>query len=71
MVEVFKTNVQDPIKAEMLILKICRLSPYYRVNFDLDDCDNILRVESKTGIIDSAEVNELIKEMGFQSEVLS
>jgi hypothetical protein len=71
MVEVFKTNVKDPIKAEALILKICQLFPHYRVNFDLEDCDNILRVETNQATVDADGIISLLKKLGFQSEILS
>jgi hypothetical protein len=45
MVEVFKTNVQREGEAKMLLLKLSELFPTYKINFDLDDCDKILRVE--------------------------
>ena len=45
MVEVFKTNVQRKREAKMLLLKLSELFPTYKINFDLDDCDKILRVE--------------------------
>ncbi|GAB3931345.1 hypothetical protein [Mucilaginibacter myungsuensis] len=45
MVEVFKTDVQQPGTANVLIVKLTLLFPGSRVNFDLDDCDRVLRVE--------------------------
>ncbi len=56
MVEVFKTNVQKNNEAKMLLKQlICRL-PNHIINFDLSDCDKILRVKGdhfqSQGIID-------------------
>ncbi|MDB5149964.1 MAG: hypothetical protein JWQ57_3984 [Mucilaginibacter sp.] len=45
MVEVFKTNVQDPAEAAMLVGLLQKLITNSRVNFDLEDCDKILRIE--------------------------
>ena len=45
MVEVFKSDVDDPKYAEILIDMIHRVLVDYEANFDLDDCDHILRVE--------------------------
>jgi len=71
MIEVFKTNIEKTYQTNWVLERFKKIFPDYRVNFDLDDCDNILRVESKTEIIDSVEINKLIKVMGFHSEVLS
>ena len=45
MVEVFKTNVQEDKQSQMLMEKLSYHFPHCRINFDLEDCDNILRVE--------------------------
>ena len=50
MVEVFKTNIEDPLRAKWLVSKIDETFYHYEANFDLDDCDNILRVECVEGI---------------------
>lgn len=47
MVEVFKTNVTPMSKAKMLIQSIEKHFPDYKTNFDLSDCDKILRVEGE------------------------
>jgi hypothetical protein len=45
MVEVFKTNVQEVDHSETMIQKLLEHFPKSKINFDLEDCDNILRVE--------------------------
>lgn len=45
MIEVFKTNVPDRMVAELLIARLQHVFPGCRVNFDLEDCDKVLRVE--------------------------
>jgi hypothetical protein len=45
MVEIFKTNVQKETDTNYVIAFIQRQFPTYKVNFDLEDCDKILRVE--------------------------
>ena len=45
MVEIFKTNAQSTEQAIDLLSEIRLYFPELRVNFDLEDCDNILRVE--------------------------
>jgi len=44
-VEVFKTNVQKEADKNYVIAVIKSQFPDYKVNFDLEDCDKILRVE--------------------------
>lgn len=51
MVEVFKTNVTSERKARQVLHLINRKFPSYKVNFDLEDCDNILRIENKNGTL--------------------
>jgi predicted RNA binding protein with dsRBD fold (UPF0201 family) len=44
-VEVFKTNVQKEADKNHVIAVIQNQFPDYKINFDLEDCDKILRVE--------------------------
>lgn len=70
MVEVFKTNVQDARQANLLIDQIHKNFMDYKANFDLEDCDNILRVKSTTSYIEPAPVINLLQHFGFIAEVL-
>jgi hypothetical protein len=47
MVEVFKTNVRSIRKAKLIIQKLAEEFPAHNINFDLNDCDKILRVQGK------------------------
>ena len=71
MVEVFKTNVTHQHHANMLIEQIQKTFVNYIVNFDLEDCDKILRVKCATGKIISSSLITLINELGFHAEILS
>jgi hypothetical protein len=70
MVEVFKTNVKDRGHANQLIELIHDSFADYRANFDLEDCDNILRVKCTTGSIQSSSLINLLKNFGFDAEIL-
>lgn len=70
MVEVFKTNVEHRDQADMLIDQIHQIFVEYKANFDLDDCDRILRIKSGNGLVHSSRVIELLKYYGFEAEVL-
>ncbi|HEY6082722.1 MAG TPA: hypothetical protein VIU45_04635 [Chitinophagaceae bacterium] len=69
-VEVFKTNVGDPEQARLLIDQIQQSFTGYIVNFDLEDCDKILRVKCATELIQSAPLIKLLNDFGFEAEVL-
>lgn len=70
MVEVFKTNVSEPFHAEILIRLIHKSFNEYNASFDLEDCDNILRVESLNTIESNVLIN-LIQGFGFEIEILT
>ena len=70
MIEVFKTNVRARSHAKMLISQIQNAFNGYEANFDLDDDDNILRIKSKTGIIQVSQIIALLKDFGFDARAL-
>lgn len=67
-VEVFKTNVQQADEAEMLIQKIGEHFPECKINFDLSDCDRILRVEGETVL--PKKIVELLDSDNYQCIIL-
>ncbi len=70
MIEVFKTNVGSPEVAQAIVQRIQRAFPGYTANFDLDDCDRILRVKSTGENVDTCGLSVLLKTVGVQAEVL-
>lgn len=68
MVEVFKTNVQNHSDAERLVAELSKKNSILKINFDLNDCDNVLRIEAKK--INPLEIIELMHSNGFQCEVI-
>jgi len=52
MVEIFKTNVKHPEESEKILQSLNKKFPSLKINFDLDDCDNILRVEGKNILVE-------------------
>lgn len=70
MIEVFKTNVEDPNEAEWLIRLINNTFSGCQVNFDLEDCDRIMRVKCDKPAIDTENIISLLKDSGFKAEVL-
>lgn len=70
MIEVFKTNVKDNHHAHMLLEKIHSSFSDYTANFDLADCDNILRVKCTSGVVEPGLLIDLFRQCGFYAEVL-
>ena len=68
MIEVFKTNVQEFSEAQKLIGFLQKHIPDSKINFDLDDCDKVLRVEGKNFRIE--KIMHLVSEKGFVCKVL-
>lgn len=70
MVEVFKTNVETVDQAARLVQLIQEYFPEYTVNFDLEDCDRILRVKSLAAIIEKPLI-EMLNQNGFDAALLT
>jgi len=68
MVEVFKTNVQKKTQSKMLLCVLSKAFPSFKINFDLSDCDKVLRVKGEN--IEALRIMILVKEYGFKCEIL-
>ena len=68
MVEVFKTNVQKKAQSKMLLCILSEVFPSFKINFDLSDCDKVLRVEGDN--MEALRIIMLINEYGFKCEIL-
>jgi predicted RNA-binding protein YlqC (UPF0109 family) len=68
MVEVFKTNIQKKAQSSMLLCVLTEAFPSFKINFDLSDCDKVLRVEGDN--IEALRVMILVQQNGFCCEVL-
>ena len=69
-IEVFQTNVPDHHTAAELLRQLQTQFPACRINFDLDDCDRILRVQSPTGPPDAPAVAALLQANGYACTIL-
>lgn len=67
-IEVFKTTVQNPDDAELIINALQQRIHSTKINFELEDCDNILRIEAQT--IDIKIIENTMKEFGHIAERL-
>ena len=70
MIEVFKTDVDDKDRAAMLVGQIHRSLAHCRANFDLDDCDRILRVKGIVCENDTCQVMNLVRRFGHFVQIL-
>ena len=70
MIEVFRTNVTSLKDSQEIVIAIRRTHPYYRVNFDLQDADRILRIVSPINCIDMDSIVHIVREFGYRAEVL-
>lgn len=70
MVEVFKTNIKNKKSADFILNRLQDIFPNYKINFDLEDCDNILRVENRKQTIDVYGIMDVVWELGFNIEIL-
>ena len=68
MVEIFKTNVYDVMEAEQIISLLNQHFPAYMINFDLHDCDKILRVKGES--IPVTQIVDIVSSNGFYCSVL-
>jgi hypothetical protein len=68
MIEVFKTNVQKKAQSKMLLCVLSEAFPSFKINFDLLDCDKVLRVEGDN--MEALRIIILVKEYGFKCEIL-
>lgn len=64
-VEIFKTNVNKKNDSEVIVRLMTRHFSYCKVNFDLEDCDHILRVEAPVNKINKKEIIHFMRKQGF------
>jgi hypothetical protein len=70
MIEIFTTTVTNQKDADAILHKIHSAFPGYDANFDLTDCDHILRVSSGGTLICAPTLIAMIKHFGFVAAVL-
>ena len=68
MIYVFKTSVKTKTQVKKLQPHINKILPCEKWNFDLDDCDNILRIDSGKTIV--VKITELLKSHQYHCEEL-
>ncbi|MBZ4190397.1 hypothetical protein [Niabella beijingensis] len=69
LIEIFKTDVFDKTAARMLVRSLKQEFPRSKINFDLEDGDKILRIESSKPI-DTGLVAFSLGAKGYRADVL-
>jgi tellurite resistance protein len=70
MIEIFSTNITNENDALIITCLVHQVIPDGLVNFDLEDCDRILREEDKMKAFDANEIINLLEKKGFQCNLL-
>lgn len=68
MVEIFKTDIKEVKEADKVCQILMNHFPENEINFDLEDCDNILRVEGLNSV--SIDVIRVLNNYGYSCEEL-
>ncbi|APU96184.1 MULTISPECIES: methyltransferase type 11 [Sphingobacterium] len=67
-VEIFKTNVYRMKDAQRIVATLVSLFSSYKINFDLDDEERILRIESSQLEIETNSIVRKMFEWGYRCE---
>ena len=70
MIEIFKTNVRTHSEAKKVLSSLKDVLSAVQANFDLQDCDKILRVQ----FVETADlpvVKIVLTKLGFNCEILN
>lgn len=67
---VYKTDVDEPTHASKILDELVLRLPDCYSTFDLEDCDNVLRVESFNGEIDDLKIRDVVESSGHHIEKL-
>lgn len=69
MVEVFKTDVTDKNESWSIGFVLSKEFSGSKINFDLSDCDKVLRIESPQQI-NVDKVLSIVKGLGYRCQVM-
>jgi len=69
-VKIFKTNIRNVKDAAEILISLLAIYPLYKINFDLDDIDNILRIEAEQIEIEPDNIIGYMVDLGYCCEEL-
>lgn len=67
-VEIFRTNIQNNRDADKVICSLLTQYPTLKINFDLEDEENILRIETSSFEIETDWIINYMAELGYNCE---
>lgn len=70
LIEIFRTNVEDESTADRTVNALHENFKNVSANFDLEDCDRILRVESMDGNIMLKEILHFLTSLDLKVELI-
>lgn len=70
MIGVYKTNVDNKLKAKSILDEIRRKLPGSDPSFDLSDCDNVLRIENRISGVEDTGIKKILESHGYKMEPL-
>lgn len=68
-VEVFRTNVCNVHSANKVLQVLSQALPTCEISFDLEDCDNVMRIAGKEIKVD--EILDRMSQLGYHCEILN
>jgi hypothetical protein len=71
MIEIFKTTVASDHHAANILAQLQHQFPHYQANFDLDDCDRILRISCAHEQVELSSVVLVVENWGHKAEILA
>lgn len=71
MVEVFKTNIQGKRMAREILKILTETFPGYKINFDLEDKDRVMRVETAENSVEVIKIIAFFERKSLNCEVLN
>ncbi|QQT25723.1 MULTISPECIES: hypothetical protein [Sphingobacterium] len=66
MIKVYKTDVANSDIAYLIVQQLLKKYPGFAINFDLMDCDNVLRVEGQSFRMD--DIVSFLNKIGYNCE---
>jgi hypothetical protein len=68
MVEIFSTNVRRASQAKEIIALLTKHFPGIKINFDLSDCDRVLKIAGKNLVPEKVMI--MVRQKGFECRPL-
>jgi hypothetical protein len=68
MVEIFSTNVHKASQAKEIMALLIKHFPGIKINFDLNDCDRVLKIAGKNFMPE--KIMSMVRQKGFECRLL-